>query len=251
MMRTGRWLALVLGLLLLLPAVSCAEEAAAAGAFSLVPEGDQRMRYDGVSFSDAWPEDIAADMADFFPGERVVSGIRYRWQPLAGGPVTIVFAACGSEGPEKLIGAWYSDGKWSAQTISDCFFRPGQEFGIVMKPRHNMEGSVMAYLPAVQYDGEWFVFMPGSLGFIFDCYERERDWAEDCPDGAHLVIEIGSRDVGGKAENCLILYEWMPGRGKTEFWHGKTDLFFDTGMIDAAAFPSTVEEAFACCEPNG
>ncbi len=252
MMQIRKWLLFILVLVLCLSAFSCAEEASPDGTFALVPEDDQRMSYRGVSFSDAWPESIAAGMADCFPGERVIAGLYYVWQPLAGDPLPVVFAACVSEGGEKLVGAWHDRDKWNAQIISDRFFRPGQEFGIVMKPDHNMEGRVKVYQPAVRYDGEWFVFQPGSLGFVFDYYERERDWAEDCPDGAHMVIEIVSgRDAKGREEISLIVYSKSAGQCKTELFRGRCGPSFGTEAIDAAAFPTTLEEAYAYCEPNG
>ncbi len=252
MYRSGKGMAVLLALLLLLPVFAHAGEAAAER-FDLVPDGDQRMRYEGVFFSAAWPDEIADDMAACFPGERVMSGVYYVWQPVAGGPLPIVFAACGAGEAEKLVGAWHSGGKWNTQIISDRFFRPGEDFDIVMKPGLDMEGRVRYYQPAVRYGGEWFAFGPsGYYGFRFDHYERERDWAADCPEGAHMIIELLSgRDAAGRDEQSLIVYSRTPGQGKTEIWRGRTDASLDGSGIDAAAFPSTLEEAYACCEPNG
>ena len=242
---------LMLILFLILPAAMSGEDTLVTEAYTLIPEADQRMRYDCVSFRDAWPDPIRDEMTALFGEERVIEGIYYVWQALIGDSMPIVFAACESGGRKTLVGAWYHGDIWTAQIISDRFFRPDRSFDIVMKPFYNAEGCVTYYLPAVRYDGEWFAFQPTVSGFLFSCYEREEDWAEDSPDGQHMVVEILDTLANGNNEKWFVISVSEIGDYKRELWRGRILDSFDTDMIDAAAFPATFGEVQALCEPNG
>ena len=100
-------------------------------------------------------------------------------------------------------------------------------------------------------DGEWFAFYPGKSGFTFADYERERDWAGDCPEDTHMVAEIWSTVLNGTPERVFVVYSSLIGHGKTEIWRGTISEGFDTEMIDTSVFPGTLEDIMACCEPNG
>lgn len=250
-MRIVRVPALLLALFLCLPLTAAGE--GGPDAYTLIPEAEQRMRYDCVSFESAWPEDIRDAMEICFPGAAPVRGILCVWQPLMGDEMPFVFAACVTDGREALLGAWADGGQWRAQIISDRFFRPGQAYDIVMKPDHNAEGLVTLYQPAVRYDGEWFVFQPGRRdGFRFAYYERETSWAEDCPENTSMVVEIfENRDAFGRSEKVFAVSSHRIGDFKHEIRRGRISDAFDTDMIDASTFPTTLEEVFAMCEPNG
>ena len=250
-MRSIRSLGLFLALILCLPLAAAGE--GAPDAYTLIPEAEQRMRYDCVSFESAWPEEIREDMETCFPGAVPVRGIYCVWQPLAGDGLPFMFASCVTGGREALLGAWADGGTWRAQIISDRFFRPGQAYGIGMKPFHNAQGRVMLYQPAVRYDGEWFVFQPVRRdGFLFAYYERETSWAEDCPENTSMVVEIlESRDASGRPETYFAVSSHRIGDFRYEIRRGRISDAFDTDMIDASTFPTTLEEVFALCEPNG
>ncbi len=245
-----RFLSLFL-LLCLLPCAAAFAEESLAYNRTLFTEDVPGMRYDCVFFRNTWPESILAEMTECFPDGAAIRGVYYVWRTITGAEIPIVFAACGSGDRMKLVGSWYFEDQWNSQVISDRFFRPGQEFDIVMKPEYTMAGLVTAYLPAVAYDGEWFAFYPGKSGFTFAHYERERDWAEDCPEGAHMVAEIWSTVLNSTPERVFVVYSSVIGRGKTEIWRGTISEGFDTEMIDTSVFPGTLEDVMACCEPNG
>ncbi|MBQ7182727.1 MAG: hypothetical protein IJR97_01980 [Clostridia bacterium] len=252
-MRSVCSLSLFLAFILCLPLAAAGEGAPDGGAYTLIPEAEQRMRYDCVSFADAWPQDIRDAMEACFPGAAPVRGIYCVWQPLAGDEMPFMFAACVTDGREALLGAWADGGTWRAQIISDRFFRPGQVYGIGMKPDHDAQGRVTLYQPAVRYDGEWFVFQPVRRdGFRFAYYERETSWAEDCPENTSMVVQIlESRDASGRPETYFTVSSHRIGDFKYEIWRGRISDNFDTDMIDASTFPVTLEEVFALCEPNG
>lgn len=244
--------AIMLAVFLMYTAAATGEGMADAEIYTLIPEAEQRMRYDCVSFQNDWPEVIRDEMNAFFSECRVIEGIYYEWQALIGDPMPIVFAACECEEQKKLVGAWYYNYEWTAQIISDCFFRPDQDFSIMMKPDYNAEGRITLYQPAVQYDGEWFVFQPGGRGFNFSYYERERNWAEDCPDDTSMVIEIfEGRNASGNMEIYFAVSTHRIGDFKREIWRGRIRDSFDTDMIDASVFPTTIDEVWTYCEPNG
>ena len=242
--------ALMIVLFLLLPAAVSGESPAV---FTLIPEAEQRMRYDCVFCENDWPEDIRDEMTARFPGARVIRGILYDWQPLAGDMLTVVFAACETDGGKILAGAWACQDEWHIQIISDRFFREDRQFDIVMKPDHNAEGLVTLYQPAVRYGGEWFVFQPdGRFGFRFAYYERENDWDEDCPDDTRMRVEISEgRDADGRPERCFVISACRIGDFRRELRRGRILDSFDTDMIDASTFPTTFGEVQALCEPNG
>ena len=237
--------------LCLFPCAAAFAEAPLAEKRTLIPEDGSEMRYDCVFFRNAWPEGILTSMTEFFPDDAPICGVYYIWRNIAGTEIPIVFAACRAGDRMKLVGAWYFEDKWNSQVISDRFFRPGQEFDIVMKPEYTMAGLVTAYLPAVAYDGEWYAFYPGKSGFTFANYERERGWAVDCPEGAHMVAEIWNTVLNGTPERVFVVYSSLIGHGKTEIWRGTILQSFDTEMLDTSVFPGTLEDIMACCEPNG
>ena len=251
MITWKRILAIMLAVFLMCTAGATGEGMVDAEIYTLIPEAEQRMRYECLSFHNTWPEAIRDEMNDLFPGHQLIEGIYYKWQALIGDLLPIVFAACECEGQKKLVGAWYYNNEWTAEIISDCFFRSDQTFSIKMKPGHNAEGMIAMYQPAIQYDGEWFVFQPTGRGFIFSYYERERDWAEDCPDDSMVVEIFEGRDASGRVEKCFVVSSYRIGDFKREMWRGRIRDSFDTDMIDASVFPTTIDEVWTYCEPNG
>ena len=235
----------------ILPCCASLAEAPLAESRTLITEDVPGMRYDCVFFRNAWPEDILTAMTECFPDDAPIRGVYYIWRTITGAEIPIVFASCGSGDRMKLTGAWYFEDQWNSQVISDRFFRSEQEFDIVMKQEYTMAGLVKAYLPAVAYDGEWFAFYPGKSGFTFANYERERGWAVDCPEGAHMVAEIWNTVLNGTPERVFVVYSSLIGHGKTEIWRGTILQSFDTEMLDTSVFPVTLEDIMACCEPSG
>ncbi len=245
-------IAILIAIFLFIPAAADASDRAVTESFILIPEAEQRLRYDCTYFRNDWPENIRTEMTERFKEDQVISGVYFQFGSyLINEPVPIVFAACSFNGQKKLVGAWYFKDQWSAQIISDHFFRREQEFNIVMKPDLNMAGRIISYKPAVQYNGEWFAFTATGRGFLFAYYEREKIPDDDMSGDVRTVVEIGNRDINGKDEKCFIVSSHWIGHEWTETYCGKILDTFDTDMIDAATFPRTLEEVWECCEPNG
>ncbi len=217
----------------------------AAAEFTLTPDGTD-MRWDCVVFAEAWPEGIGADMAELFPGARVIRGVYAVWHPVAGADLPYVLAAL-SEGGDPVLAGAVNTGDWQGRVMARHFFREGEEFDIGMVPDTVRLGEALGYCPAVIYGGEWYCFRPspGSV-FGFDRYERGKTGSDDVAGDVRAVIRLWPTKGNELAE-----YSYVTGTGNETVWSGILTEPFDLPELDADTFPRTLPALQEICEPNG
>ena len=211
--------------------------------FSDLPDGrGPDMRYDSISFTNAWPEAIREDMEACFGTVQPICGVYYLWHHLAGS-IRIVFFAYQEADRTVLAGAEQRGDAWKPEIISDSFLPPAYPFTIGMMPELRMDESVLCFSPAVIHGSEWFDFMPTAWGFQLDRYET----ILDARGNLRLIINAFPSVSGWSFES----YYLQDGEQFDIATYEADADSFDPKTISAIDFPKTPEELLELTGPNG